>query len=385
MSGKNKPKSDNFRQQNLKAWRPILTPQLVILLFLAVGCLFVPIGIAVIAASNSVIEVDSDDYSEQCCAANCDDPKKRIDLNPCNINIVIPATMEPPIYLYYRLSNYYQNHRRYVKSRSDQQLRGSDVATADLDTTCQNRVTTCQDDDTTCDKDNTNNTISPCGLIAWSMFNDSFSLLDSSGTNVPIDETGIAWKSDVNVKFKNAGGDKDVKSGSNFPPFFYERQQSCDSPEVPPQLKTTCEETGAGWCFPGSKKCVEDEHFIVWMRTAGLPTFRKLYAIIHNPLPAGTYTVHISNGYHYNTGNYDYYYNPSESADYYADPSSVLPKNQTRLYPVDTFAGTKAIVLSTSSWIGGKNGFLGGAYLTVGIICIVLAAGFAIKQNFFKR
>jgi len=42
-------------------------------------------------------------------------------------------------------------------------------------------------------------------------------------------------------------------------------------------------------------------------------------------------------------------------------------------------------VLSTSSWIGGKNGFLGGAYLTVGIICIALASGFAIKQKFFPR
>jgi len=32
--------------------------------------------------------------------------------------------MKPPIYVYYELSNYYQNHRRYVKSRSSLQLRG---------------------------------------------------------------------------------------------------------------------------------------------------------------------------------------------------------------------------------------------------------------------
>ena len=40
----------------------------------------------------------------------------------------------------------------------------------------------------------------------------------------------------------------------------------------------------AGLCFPGSGFCAEDEHFIVWMRTAALPTFRKLYAKIDEDL-----------------------------------------------------------------------------------------------------
>lgn len=34
-----------------------------------------------------------------------------------------PDTISPPVYVYYELTNYFQNHRRYVKSRNDDQLR----------------------------------------------------------------------------------------------------------------------------------------------------------------------------------------------------------------------------------------------------------------------
>ena len=40
-----------------------------------------------------------------------------------------------------------------------------------------------------------------------------------------------------------------------------------------------------------------DEHFIVWMRTAGLPSFRKLYGVINQDLNPGTYSLAIANNY----------------------------------------------------------------------------------------
>jgi len=42
----------------------------------------------------------------------------------CNMEIEIETPMAAPIFVYYQLTNFYQNHRRYVKSRSYSQLMG---------------------------------------------------------------------------------------------------------------------------------------------------------------------------------------------------------------------------------------------------------------------
>jgi hypothetical protein len=43
-----------FKQQQLRAWQPILTPFPVILSFLIVGIIFIPVGVALLIASNNV-------------------------------------------------------------------------------------------------------------------------------------------------------------------------------------------------------------------------------------------------------------------------------------------------------------------------------------------
>jgi len=88
---------------------------------------------------------------------------------------------------------------------------------------------------------------------------------------------------------------------------------------------------------------MENEHFIVWMRTAGLPDFRKLWGRIEENLEPGTYEIGVFSN-----------------------------------YPVEKFDGRKSWVISTTNELGGKNLFLAICYIVVGVLCLVFALIFGI-------
>jgi len=161
------------------------------------------------------------------------------------------------------------------------------------------------------------------------MFNDSISLI-STDTNTTIcngsfpqtsscSKTGIAWYSDVQYKFKFP------YQGNRVNPQEYYNESGHQVP------------------------LTNDTDLIVWMRTAALPNFRKLYRVISTPLNQGDYQFLIIQN-----------------------------------YPVIQFGGSKAAILSTSSWIGGKNLFLGICYLVVGGLCLLLAFGFLIATFIYR-
>lgn len=55
---------------------------------------------------------------------------------------------------------------------------------------------------------------------------------------------------------------------------------------------------------------------------------------------------------------------------------------QLLAYPVVNFSGRKKIILSTTSWLGGRNSFIGITYLFCGVAFISLAAAYnALLHN----
>ena len=302
-----KLKNSKFKQQKLPGWRPVPTITSTTIIFFCFGIVFIILGIIILIFSNKIEEISFryDDYCK--------------DKNPCIVPLQVKNDMEKNIMVYYQLDGFYQNHRRYVKSKSDDQLNGKDISyqamkdSQDCDPVITNEEMGKAESITGTPLVNDEVAI-PCGLIAKSFFNDNFKewkLTDEFGDTqaLNVNEKDIAWKADKELKYKNI--DKS--------------RQWID---------------------------MTDEHFIVWMRPAGLPNFRKLWGrITDRDLKAGTkIEVKIEN-------NFD----------------------------VSSFNGKKYLILSTVNAFGGKNSFLGISYIVLGGISIVLAIVFIIGYNLHSK
>ncbi|KAI9120950.1 hypothetical protein K1719_007983 [Acacia pycnantha] len=308
-----KPKYSKFSQQELPAWKPILTPGWVISIFAFTGIIFIPIGLASLSASEKVVELPFQ-YDQKCIPSeysnNAEAYIKSTTTNKtCTATFKVEKTMKSPIYVYYQLTNYFQNHRRYVKSKSEDQLRQKS-AEEDTDD--------CKPEARTPD----GQPIVPCGLIAWSLFNDTYNI-KVKGKHLKISKKNIAWQSDQTKKF-----------GSDVYPKNFQ----------------------AGGLIGGAKlnesiPLSGQEDLIVWMRTAALSTFRKLYGKIETDLEAN-------------------------------EELSLVIENNYNTY---SFGGKKILVLSTATWIGGKNDFLGLAYIFIGGLSLFFAVCFLLMYVFKPR
>lgn len=354
----NKPSNTAFKQQRLRFWQPLLMPRVTIPILFIAALIFLPVGFGLYLFSSSTSEI-SFDYS------NCDKLSSKFSPNngvqmkfasetkTCTVQFTTNQDMHVPVNIYYRLTNFNQNNRRYVSSYFLDQLMGrtngnefADIAKCEpLGRVPVDPPTFITLPNGTRTKVSNDAVYYPCGLIANSLFSDeisTFTCIDSIVRGKACnnnDQTNI-----VNYSYKTDNiawpGDHDK---------FVKSQWATYDPEqlplkvVPPPF----------WreAFPKWKDGYTAENFPdisvmyrlhVWMRTSPLPTFRKLWGSnTENILPKGTWQVNI-----------------------------IMNFNVSR------FDGTKSIVITNNSILGGKNFFLAFCYLVVGGILTVLAIFF---------
>ena len=240
-----------FKQQLMQAWRPKPTIKCAITIYAIIGLIFFSLGISILVLNDKLFEIYHR-YDDRC-----------VQLSPeCNITIhVDQSIVAKPIYFYYQVKGFYQNHRKYIQSISYAQLREGVFKEAKDLATCAPIITNkdiYKNTSVTEKPLDPNKPAYPCGLIARSYFNDTFRMYNVETNNeILISDSGISWDDDKNFKFKNYDLD----------------QQWVD---------------------------VESERFINWVKISPFTDFRKSWGIINQDLPKGTYRVHIKNNWNSN-------------------------------------------------------------------------------------
>ena len=377
--------NNNFMQQRTKHFFPRYSPPKVLLTLALVAIVFLPIGIAVILGSDSVFEVSVryDDVSKCTYASNqgissFNDGSGGNVSQGCRTRVFfnLPKRLEAPIYIYYRLVGFHQNNHRYSDSINEQQLwRDESKSTTrdDIDTCApfdgpnptEQQITVAGEAKTFA-----NMMYFPCGGVAWSMFNDTFTLYstpastapassdpipsdaalicngpafneqgDSTDANSKCTKKGIAFRVDRENRFRVAS-----RGEGNGGKFIWSNAGNANSDSF--FLQNGYYNNEPGHKVPRTT----DEDLMVWARIAGLADFRKLYRKIDVDLEKG-----------------NYFYDINE----YFDTWSI--------------GAEKHVILATTAWIGGKNHVLGILYIVIGAIAAVEALGlivyFIVKRS----
>ena len=412
---KNKPANTLFKQQRLASWQPIMSPPHVTACFIIVAAIFIPIGAAIFTANKAVVDIEVRYDNVRRCTNNDNEGIFTYNVNGTTTSmgcrILVPfnvtETMSPPVYMYYGMKNFYQNHRSYAKSRNEKQLAGSDI-TSDSELRPirhpGENLLSAQLSSTQITVNGQTRPIgemvyNPAGLVAWSKFNDTFRLYKINATTgrddlvcdadafyksnsqpkpipnpatlpatvglytgpngnwnwatqgMPCHKQGIAWQSDREVKFKTPAFGNSIWTARRL---YYLENDTMPTGATAEQNATYNPTSDNdyylnGW-YAGEAgheiPVSTDEDLMVWMRTAALPNFRKLYRVIDVELPPGEYVMEVF-----------------------------------EQYDVSSFNGEKYFAVATVSWVGGKNGFLGEAYIAVGVCAFVAGVIFFLVHK----
>ena len=263
-------------------------------------------------------------------------------VKPCLVTFDLTEDMPGPVFFYYTLTNFHQNYQRYVKSKSVNQLRKS----VDLAQIAQEEGSFDFCSIGNAEKYQAKNLAGqdasiyyyPCGLLARSLFNDTFRLLDGNKENVEWTDRGIEYSSMSGDSGRHRAHDVDwhkkncyALGGASFDTSGFDeslRKFALDGGN----------KNGRFDCWHN----ISDPALLVWSRPAARSDFWKLHRRIEGGLKKGSYSIEIGIN-----------------------------------FPVANFSGTKGFYFTNATPMGGSRPLLSGLYLAVGSTLIAAAIAFA--------
>ena len=238
--------NSKFKQQQLLCWRPKPTLLSSSKTYFFFGLVLIIFGICLFFFEPYENKTRYDDKCKN--------------QNTCTVNFTLSKTLKKGhILVSYELHGFNQNHRMFINSKSEDQLKGKNSTDGCGDLKTNEEMNVIYNYNKT-KKLEPKDIAIPCGLYAKNFFNDTFKLFknDDENKEIFINQNGIAWDNDKD-KFKNV----------EFPD-GWENHQWFD---------------------------MTNEHFIVWMRPAFMNDFRKLWGKIDEELEKGEYYFEIENNY----------------------------------------------------------------------------------------
>nr|CEL74797.1 TPA: transmembrane domain-containing protein [Toxoplasma gondii VEG] len=256
------------------------------------------------------------------------------------------------ISVYAEMGHFFQNDAQVLWSRNDRQLAGKIFTDPKDVRECEPLATAVVG--------NVTKVLHPCGALAWAVFTDKYQFLEGTpeGDNdqvpmkpIPLNQTQAVllhswpWQD----MYKNPPAEDRAAVLDKV--YFWMSPVDNDDGE---DMYKTREEARAELLmdrlnYEEAGEMVENGHFIQWMQTAALGTFRKLYGSLEGPLKLPV-SAHI-----------------------------------TVMYDVSSWKGKKAIVLVQKSRFGGRSLFIGIAYLSFGCLLTMLVFYMLWKKWQYRR
>jgi len=249
VGGPKRPLNRPFRQQALPAFKPVFSPIPFVLGFLVLGALFLIIFGLIFQQNANVVLFDAR-YDNNCVGTTC------------SASFTLAKDVPNPVFVSYRLTNFFQSHRLYIASKSFNQLHGDPVKLTD--------VTSCFPLRTQGGSANQSLIVFPCGLAAGTVFNDSIAFTRNANP-VSQNKAATLWPVD-SQRFINPVG---------YPNNINVEASAFSSPNG---------------VFHAAG--VQAPEFNVWMHFSPFPDVVKVYTVIEEDLKKGdVISFSITNSY----------------------------------------------------------------------------------------